>query len=54
MIPQDHSVRNSYNELLPQELLDPQVPHLFPQEQHMRTRKLAKAATSTTPLKYKV
>jgi len=31
--------RNTYNELL-QELLDPQVPHLFPQEQHTRTRNL--------------
>ena len=38
---------NTYNEL-PQELLEPQVPHLFPQEQHTRTRKLAEATTSTT------
>ena len=44
--------RNTYNEL-PQELLNPQVPHLFPQEQHA-TRKLVEAATSTTPPKYKV
>jgi len=41
--------RNTYNEL-PQELLDPQVPHLFPQERYTtRTFKLAKVATSTTP-----
>ena len=39
---------NTYNGL-PQELLDPQVPHLFPQEQHTRTCKLVEDATSTTP-----
>ena len=38
--------RNTYNEL-PHELLDSQVPHLFPQEQYTRTRKLTEAATST-------
>jgi len=40
---------NTYNEL-PQELFDPQVPHLFPQKQYAtRTRKFVEAATSTTP-----
>ena len=33
---------NTYNEL-PQKLLDPQVSHLFSQEQHARTRKLVEA-----------
>ena len=32
-----------YNEL-PQELLDLQVPHLFPQEQHTQAHELAEAA----------
>ena len=44
--------RNTYNEL-PKELLDSQVAHLFPQEQHTtRTRKLAEAATFNS-FKYK-
>jgi len=45
MILQDHLVRNTHNEL-PQELLNPQAPHLFLQKQHTRTSKLAEAITS--------
>ena len=33
---------------------DPQVPHLFLQEQHTRTRKLVEATTSTIPLNIKL
>ena len=51
MIPQDHLCHNTYNEPL-LKLLDSQVSHLFPQEQHTRTHKLVE----TQPLqllKYK-
>ena len=52
-IPQDHSVSQHLQRALSR-FLDPQVPHLFPQEQYTRTRKLADAVISTTPQNYKV
>jgi len=48
MIPQDHLVPQHLQRALSR-TLGPKVPHLFPQEQHTRTCKLADAATSTTP-----
>jgi len=42
-ITQDHSLPQPYNEL-PQKLLDPQVPHLFPQEQHTHAHYFIEAA----------
>jgi len=53
MIPLDHLVPQ-HLQRAPQELLDPQVPYMFLQEQHTRTRKLAEAVTSTTPPNTKV
>ena len=47
MIPQDHLVRKTYNEL-PQEFLNPQVPHFFPQEQHNTNSQVRQGRTSTT------
>jgi len=44
MILQDHWCRNTYNEFT-LELLDSQVPHLFPQEQHTQAHLLAEAAS---------
>ena len=44
---------NTYNEL-PQELLEPQIPHLFLQEQYTtRTCKFAEAATSNSSIQSK-